>query len=437
MGWRSTPIGLNLNRDYLKLDAPEMRALIGNVYTKWWPDLLVDNHTTDGADYRYDLTYGFNHGPGVPRAIDAWLTSAFEGRVLARCSALGHLTSPYVNFQKGNDPASGIAFGNSPPRFSNGYTPLQCRASILIETHMLKPYETRVKATYDLLAALLEELNARPRALRIAVAEAETEAMARAKSIDPRDRTIVLTTKLGPKSESFAYHGVATRWESSDLTGGLVPRYSSAPWDTTIALYRDVQPDLTVTLPAGYLIPQEWTVAIDRLALHGVAFRRFAKAWADSADFTRIVEWNAEAAPREGHHPTRVTKIETVRRRRAWKPGDVWVPCDQRSNAVAAQLLEAQAPDGLTYWNAFDTVLEQKEYGESYVVEPLARKMLAENPALAREFAARLAADTTFAKSEAARTNFFYSRSAWGDADLNVLPVARALRAPPASVLAP
>ena len=342
-----------------------------------------------------------------------------------------------MNFQKGNDPASGIAFGNSPPRFSNGYTQLQCRASILIETHMLKSYAVRVKATYDLLVALLEELRARPRVLTAAVADAEREVLARGKAVDPVQRTVVLTTKLGPKGEPFAYQGVATRWETSDITGAPVPHYTSTPWDTTIALYRDVVPDLTVIQPPGYLVPQEWTAAIDRLTLHGVAFRRFAKAWTDSAEFTRIVEWNAETALREGHHPTVVTKIEFVRRPHAWRPGDVWVPCDQRSSAIAVQLFEAQAPDGLTYWNAFDTVLEQKEFGEAYVVEPLARKLLAENPALAKEFAARLASDTTFAKSQAARSNFFFTRSPWGDPDLNVLPVARALRPPPASVLSP
>jgi murein tripeptide amidase MpaA len=156
MGWRTTPIGLNLNRDYLKVETPEMRALISRVYTQWWPHLLVDDHTTDGADYRHDVTYAFNHDAGTPAAISRWLLEAFEGRVIPRVQAMGHLTAPYISFRKDGDPLSGFDFANFPPRFSTGYTPLQCRPGILVETHMLKPYGTRVRATYDLLIGLLE-----------------------------------------------------------------------------------------------------------------------------------------------------------------------------------------------------------------------------------------------------------------------------------------
>jgi hypothetical protein len=125
------------------------------------------------------------------------------------------------------------------------------------------------------------------------------------------------------------------------------------------------------------------------------------------------------------------------RRVRAFRPGDLWVPLDQRSGLVAVQLLEAQAPDGLVRWNAFDTVLERKEYGEGYVVEPIARGMLAQDPALAREYRERLAADSTFAKSPFARTDFFYRRSRWADPEQNLMPVSRALRRPPETVLEP
>jgi hypothetical protein len=104
---------------------------------------------------------------------------------------------------------------------------------------------------------------------------------------------------------------------------------------------------------------------------------------------------------------------------------------------VAVNLFEAQAPDGLAYWNAFDTVLEPKEYAEDYVMEPIARRMLSERPELAKEFNTRLAADSAFAKSPAARLDFFYRRSPWGDPEQNLLPVARAIRRPPESAFAP
>ncbi|MBI1796962.1 MAG: peptidase M14 [Candidatus Eisenbacteria bacterium] len=434
MGWRFTPMGLNLNRDYLKVETPEIRALIGKVYTQWWPHLLIDDHTTDGADFRHDLTLSWNHGAGTPPAVDRWLADAM-GRVVPRTQALGHLTAPYLSFRRGNDPLSGVEAGSYPPRFSTGYTPLQCRPSILVETHMLKPYASRVRATYDLLLAVLEEVHARPQALTAAVAAAEAEAVARGRRSDPAQREIVLTTRVGARADSFAFKGWQTRWEKSDVSGAPVARYTPAPWDTTIAIYRDIEPVITVRAPAGYVLPQEWSAAIDRLDVHGVRYRRFAAPWRDTVEVQHVLEWSAAQRSFEGHRPITVTKVALERRLREARPGDLWVPLDQRSGAVAVHLLEAQAPDGLMYWNVFDTVFEQKEYAEDYVMEPIARRMLHDDPALARAFQARLAADSAFAKNPGARMDFFYRRSPWADSAQDAHPALRALRPPPESVL--
>src|SRR5262245_8844206 len=436
MGWRFTPIGLNLNRDYLKVETPEMRALISNVYATWWPHLLVDNHTTDGADYRFELGYQYNAGPGVSPALSRWLRDAVTGRVAPRTGQLGHLIAPYFEFAKDGDPLAGLSSNDYPPRFSTGYTPLQCRPSILVETHMLKPYATRVRATYDFLVALMEEMAARPRALTGAVAAAENETIARGRAADPAKREVVLSTRLGDPADSLQFKGWVTNWEKSDVTGDRVPRYTSEPWDVTVPYRHQMVAALTVRAPVGYFVPREWTDAIDRLDIHHVAYRRLAAAWRDTVEMQRIVEWKTAPRASEGHRGTTVTRVDLVRQARDFAPGDVWVPLDQRSAAVAVHLFEAQAPDGLTFWNVFDTVLEPKEYGEEYVVEPLARQMLKENPTLAKEFQARLAADTSFANSPGARVDFFYRRTPWADPEQNLLPVARVMRRPPESVLA-
>jgi len=436
MGWRFTPIGLNLNRDYLKVETPEMRSLIANVYTTWWPHLMVDNHTTDGADFRHDLSLAYNYGPVVAPAVDRWLTEAVEGRVVPRTKEMGHLTAPYFDFVRGSDPRGGVATSNYPPRFSTGYTPLHGRLGILVETHMLKPYATRVRATYDLMVALLEEIASRPRALTRAVAAAESDAIARGRETDPARREVVLGTRVGERRDSLEFKGWTTRWEHSDITGTTVPRYTNEPWDAWVPYFRESVPTLTVRQPAGYVVPREWTDAVDRLDVHRVAYRRLAAAWRDTVEVQRIVEWSAAPRTGEGHRPITVTRVELERKVRVYGPGDVWVPLDQRSAAVAVHLFEAQAPDGLMYWNVFDTVLEPKEYGEDYVMEPIARRMLRENPALAKDFQARVAADSAFAKSPQARVDFFFRRTPWADPEQNLHPVARALRKPPETVLA-
>ena len=450
MGWRSTPIGLNLNRDYLKAETPEIRALLSNVFTKWWPHLLVDNHTTDGADYQHDLDYGIQHGPTCPRPVEAWLENAFEGRVVPRTRALGHLTAPYLNFKQGDEPRSGIEFGSSTPRFSTAYPTLHGRPAILVETHMLKPYAVRVRATYDLMQALLEEVNAHPEELLAAVAAAEREAVERGRAAaaasrrvtartagtpaDPRPR-VTLRGKLAAASVPFEFRGKRTRWEKSEITGGLIPRYSDAPWDTIIPWFRTEIDSITTHVPAGYLVPREWSIVADRLAVHGVHFRRLRAPWRDTVELQRIAKWHAETALREGHYPTVVDSVAYDWRPRAFRAGDLWVPLDQPSGLAAVHLLEARAPDGLMYWNAFDTVLMRKEYAEGYVIDPIAHRMLQARPALADSFRALIAHDSTFAHDPATRASWFFDRSPWADPELNVDPVARALRAPPESVL--
>jgi len=436
MGWRSTPIGLNLNRDYLKLETPEMRALVGNVFTKWWPHLLVDNHTTDGADYQHDLTYSVNHGPTVPRPIERWMREAVTGRIVERTRALGHLPAPYLNFRDGYDPRGGIVDGAAAPRFSNGYPPLHGRAAILTETHMRKPYALRVQATYDFMVAILEEVNARPRELIRAVRASEDEIAARGREADPRRREVALVSTITDSAETFPFRGFVTRWEKSDISGGIVPHYTSTPWDTVVPYYRQLRPTLTVRQPAGYVVPQEWASVRRVLDAHGVRWRRFARAWTDTVEVQRIAQWRAADAF-EGHRPIEVSRVELERRFRAYRAGDVWVPLDQPQGLVAVHLLEAQAPDGLLYWNAFNTVLQRKEYADDYVIEPMARAMMANDPALAEEFRRRVATDSTFAASPFLRLDWFYRRTPWADPEQDLSPVARALRRPPEAVLAP
>jgi murein tripeptide amidase MpaA len=438
MGWRHTPIGLNLNRDYTKLDAPEMRALIGTVYTRWWPELLVDNHTTDGADYRYDITYATNHGAGVPPSLDRWYADAIEKGMVERLAERGHLVSPYLDYKTGNDPRGGIEYNNSLPRFSTGYPPLQSRAALLVETHMLKPYGARVKATYDLMLSVLGEIHDHPRALMDAVRDAEAAAVARAQSKDPAKRTLVLATALSDKGVPVPFKGVQTTWTFSDITGNQVPHYSNVPWDTTVMMYRESIPQLSVRLPeGGYVVPQEFTDVLDRIALHGIRTRRLARAWSDTVEMTRVTGHTVAAEPYEGRANVKVTAVSMERRLRSFRAGDVWVPLDQRGGALAATLLEAQSPDGFMAWGFFLTVFQKKEYGADYIVEPMARAMMDHDPKLAADFRAKLQSDTAFAKDSNARSDWFFRRSPWRDLEQDLHPIARALHPVPESFLVP
>jgi hypothetical protein len=205
-----------------------------------------------------------------------------------------------------------------------------------------------------------------------------------------------------------------------------------------VTLYRETLPTLSVRVPAGgYVVPQEWSDVLQRIALHGIRTRTLARAWSDTVEMTRVTDHTTSAEPFEGRHNVRVLAVQTERQLRTFRAGDVWVPCDQRGGPLAVNLLEAQAPDGFMAWGFFDTVFQKKEYGEAYVIEPMARAMLARDPRLAADFRAKLAADSTFANDPGARMDWFYRRSPWKDPEQDLHPVARALRPVPETFLVP
>jgi hypothetical protein len=290
---------------------------------------------------------------------------------------------------------------------------------------MLKPYRTRVRATYDFLAAVLEEVNRRPRALLSAVAETESLA-AEGLPGDP----FVLRTADGDSSEPFAYKGYRAARAWSDIAGAPVARFTKTPWDTSLSYFRYSVPKLVIARPLGYIIPAAWRDVAETVALHGIRVDTLRAAWEESVEVYSLAATFA-AATNEGHHAATVTRADLHREKRRYGAGDLYVPLDQPLARVAIGLLEPQAGDALVAWNRFDAIFEQKEYVEAYVMEPIARRMLAEDPALRAAFDAALA-DTSFAHSPTKRLDWFYQRSPWRDRALGIYPIVRVVEeAPP------
>ena len=158
LGWRTTTSYQNLNRDYMKADTPETRAWL-SLWNRWQPDLFIDCHVTDGADYQYNITYQFEHHEGIAPSVLSWEREVMNGKVFPAMEAAGNIVSWYLEFADNRDFSKGIRDFNGSPRFSTGYVHLRNRPGILIETHMLKPYKPRVIGTYDFLRFILEEVN--------------------------------------------------------------------------------------------------------------------------------------------------------------------------------------------------------------------------------------------------------------------------------------
>jgi murein tripeptide amidase MpaA len=412
-GWRVTSRNLNLNRDYMKADAVETRAWL-RLFTTWWPHLVIDCHVTDGADYRYDVTYYIETGPNAPPSVAAWIRSAVEDHAVPALEASGHLSSPFIFLKDDADPAAGLVSFPPTPRFSTSYAALQNRPSFLIETHMLKDYRTRVIATYDTLRVLLEEVNRDADALKEAVKLADTRAA--------RPGTVPLVFRTADRARKVTFHGVGYRRELSEVSGTVRIVYGKEPLDLELDRADEIEPVVSVEKPAAYIVPPQWTDVIDVLKAHGLRLLRLKESVTGAFDGYRLTEPSWQAAPFEGRHAVTFKTERIKSEQRTYPAGSVVVPTDQRSSAVAVHLLEPQGPDSFVAWGFFDAIFEQKEYAEAYVMESLSREMLAKDPALRAEFEKALA-DSAFAASPARRLDFFYRRSPWWDDRIGLYPV--------------
>ncbi len=423
MGFRATAQNLNLNRDYMKADAPEMHDWL-TLYDAWLPDLFFDIHTTDGADYQYDLTwYTEQWGPLHP-AVQKWQHDAFEGAILPAFARKGHLPAPYLDLVDHRDITRGIGNFGSGPRFSTGYVALRNRAAVLVETHMLKSYATRVRATIDLVVATLEVLARDGGALRKAVTQADADTIARVKR---SDATLAVAYETGKTSVPFALKGYAFMQTPSDISGDTQIRYDAPrPKTYTVPFYRDLVATQSVSLPAAYLVPAGWTAVIDKLREHHLRTERVAAPLHLAVERYRLGTPQWADTPFEGHHMLKDFTLASERVETDFSAGAVLVPLDQPAANVAVNLFEPRASDSLLRWGFLDALFEQKEYADARVAEQLARDLLAKDPALRKEFDARLAADPAFAKSTEARLAFFYERSPWfATQHVGLYPVVR------------
>ena len=430
MGWRVTALNLNLNRDYMKADAPETRALL-KLWTRWLPDFHIDNHVTDGADYQYDVTYSIESGPEVHPEQAQWIDNELLPYMKKSIDASGHVFGPYIWLVDETDLSKGMVNSQIPGRFANGFGHLQNRPSMLIEMHMLKDYKTRVTGNYEAMRAMLEIIN-RDADKLVGMNRAADEAvvtMGREANSTPN---FPIRLRATGKNQPLDYKGFRFNRKLSDVSGGMMVEYSNEPFTITIPVQEELKPTLTIATPRAYIVPAQWTSVIGLLEAHGLQLRRTTKSWTGEVETYRCEQPNWSERPFEGRHMASWPNLSDQNRacrlsreQMNFPAGSVVVPLDQRAAKIAIHLLEPEAPDSFVAWGFFDSVFEQKEYAEGYVLEKLAREMMAKDPKLKAEFEQRVHSDPKFAADATERLNFFYRRSPWWDPELGRIPVGR------------
>ena len=421
-GWRNTATNQNLNRDYMKLDQAEMRAVRGLIL-KYRPDLYVDVHVTDGMDYQYDVTYGYNGENGVwSRSPDTarWLDDRFKPDMNAALEAQGHVPGELVFGIDDSNPRAGLSDGGLGERFSNGWGSAAHVPTILIENHSLKPFEQRVLGTYVFVETAMRLLAERGGELRRAIAD------------DSALRPAEIPANFVPDPEPAyqrAFKGIRYETYLSPASGREEIRWLGEPDPEIWSLpFYGSRPTLTLARPEAYWVPAHRADIIERLRVHGIAMETLTEPRAVQVEMLRLVDPQVSPRTNEGHVPVSVRTVEPERRDWTFPPGSVRVSTDQPLGDVVVLLLEPQSSESFFAWGMFHEVLNRVEYIEGYAIAPLAESMLAADPALKAEFEAKLAADAAFAADGDARLQWFYERTPFHDDRFRLYPIAREVR---------
>lgn len=419
MGWRTTALNINLNRDWMKADAAEMQAMLILIKT-WLPDFIIDTHTTNGADYQYEVTYQVEKYQNIFHEISDFLKSKFIPYLTSNVEKKGFLIFDYValkQWDKGLE--SGLVDWVTPPRLSTGYFALQNRPSLLVETHMLKPYKNRVYSTKAVLESTLDFvfLNS----TELSIINQRADKLTIEKYYSDSDYFPIKFKSLD-KYDEVEFKGVEYFKQFSEISGSEKIVYTNKPKNYNLKFYRYHQTIDSVKVPKFYIIPIEYYELIKRMEFHGIEFSTLK---ADTSLIVKRYKFNKikfAERPYEGRFIPSF-EIEEFYETVSLPKGTFIVPTNQRTLRIIVNLLEPKSDDSFVKWGFMNSIFEQKEYFESYVMEKVAEEMLKNDNKLKEEFENKLNSDEAFRNSPFQRLNFFYQRSPYWDKKLNVYPI--------------
>jgi len=417
MGWRTNSLNLNLNRDFIKADSPETRALL-KFMSEFKPDFFFDNHTTDGGDWQYHASYSVPMGPTQDPSVAAWSKRMVDS-VVEACGGEGHPIIPYFDGFSAANPSAGIASSDFSPRYSTGFGAAINRPTMLIETHVLKPYKLRVETTFSMVLNTIA-FCAKDAAGLIAANQAADRRAGQSMA----DKPVVVEAGASRSGRPITFLAYAYTPYESEISGNTIPKWDhSKPLSIPTTLRDTMEARNTVRAAYAYVVPGAWKEVIERLDIHGIAYRRIPRAVTGSFDSYRFQSIVFPRTSFEGRINPRF-EVSLIRETRTLPKDSVIVWTAQRRGKLVVHLLEPMAPDSLASWGFFNAVFEEKEFFENYAMEPYAKKMLEADPKLRAEFEEKLK-DPTFANSPRQRLAFLYDRSPFADSRLNKYPVVR------------
>jgi hypothetical protein len=402
-GFRGNARNFDLNRDFIKQDTKNTAAF-AEIFHTVNPDVFIDNHVSNGADYQYAITHLFTQHNKLGGNLGLFLENEMRPQIEKSLKEKDLIITPYVNVW-GNTPEAGFSQFFDSPRYSTGYTTLFHTLGLMVETHMLKPYKMRVEQTYELLFSALDFTEINSEKIKNLRTKAVQEILK--KKNYPISYTI---NRENPTTLNFK--GFEANYIDSKVTSGKRLFYDTTkPFEKEIKYYNNFLPEKEITIPKAYILQKGWHKIIDRLKNNHIAFSRFKKDTIITVEINHIESYKTRKTAYEGHYLHYNTVVSKSTKEVTFRTGDLYIPTNQNGVRYLIETLEAAATDSFFNWNFFDTILQQKEGYSAYVFEDIAAEFLAKNPEIQKLFANKLKNDATFSKNPRAQLDFIYKKT--------------------------
>ncbi len=402
-GFRGNARNYDLNRDFIKADTKNAKTF-AQIFHKIQPDVFIDNHVSNGADYQYTLTHLFTQHNKLGGQLGEFINTEMMPKLEQKLQAKSWDITPYVNVFN-RTPDSGFTQFLDSPRYSTGYTTLFNTLGMMVETHMLKPYKQRVEGTYELMKSMLE------------ITEEEGEKIAQLRKAQNKLWTAGKTYPLSweidtSKSSTLKFKGYEGELISSELTGAKRLKYNrSKPFTKDIDYQNYFKSINDITIPSAYIIPRGWHNVLDLLKLNEVKFTQFEKDTIIMVESYKIGAFDTRKSPYEGHYAHYNTTVNVSDQNVQFRKGDYLISTNQKAIRYLLETLEPSATDSFFNWNFFDTILQQKEGFSPYVWEDRAEQLLKNNPKLQIEYNVKISYDEDFANSWYAQLDWLHKQS--------------------------
>lgn len=416
-GFRGNARNYDLNRDFIKSDTKNARTF-AKIFHLVKPDIFIDTHVSNGADYQYTLTHLFTQHNKLGSELGKYLEHEMRPELEAALASTGWDITPYVNVFH-TVPEKGFSQFWDSPRYSTGYTTLWNTLGMMVETHMLKPYKKRVEGTYELLhqmMAIAESDGTKIKELRKQAFDDFLE-----KKYYPIAWTVDTT-----KADTLNFKGFEVDTLTSEVTGLPRIKYDeNRPFTKSVVYRNSFIPTDSIEIPQAYIVKKPWSQLMDRLDNNLISYRTLSKDTVINVESYKIGEYQTGNQPYEGHYPHYGTKVAKSYVGITFSQGDILIPTDQPGIRYLLETLEPSAADSFFNWNFFDTVLQRKEGFSPYVFEDMATEMLKSNARLRETFQFKKATDKQFAENAYAQLEWLYSKSEHSEPAYLQYPVYR------------